>query len=144
MALRVRDARGRSVDSLRSVEPITVEFEYTLDAPITGLRVGIYLLTMRGEYVFASFDTDDPELFERFSARPAGHYLSRGMLPANLLNEGRYVLGVNASSFRVRRYFQDEQALAFTVDAAGAPGKHWPEPRVGPVRPAIEWKIERQ
>jgi lipopolysaccharide transport system ATP-binding protein len=144
VALRVRDPRGRSVDSLRSVEPITVEFEYTLDAPITGLRVGIYLLTMRGEYVFASFDTDNPELFERYGARPAGHYLSQGVLPANLLNEGRYVLGVNASSFRVRRYFQDEQALAFTVDAAGAPGKHWPEPRVGPLRPAIEWKIERK
>ena len=143
VALRMRDIRGRSVDSLRSVEPITIEFEYALDAPITGLRVGFYLLTMRGEYVFASFDTDDPALFERYGARPAGHYLSRGVLPANLLNEGRYVLGVNASSFRVKRYFQDEQALAFTVDAAGAPGKHWPEPRVGPVRPAIEWKIER-
>jgi len=143
VGLRVRDSHGRSVDSLRSVEPITIEFEYTLDAPITGLRVGIYLLTMRGEYVFASFDTDDPEQFERFSARPTGHYISSGVLPANLLNEGRYVLGVNASSFRIKRYFQDEQALVFTVDAAGAPGKHWPEPRVGPVRPAIVWKIQR-
>lgn len=143
IALRVHDARGRSVDTLRSVEPMAIEFEYALDAPITGLRVGIYLLSMRGEYVFASFDTDDPELFERFSARPAGRYISRGVIPANLLNEGRYVLGVNASSFRVRRYFQDEQALAFTVDAMGAPGKHWPEPRVGPVRPVIDWKIER-
>jgi lipopolysaccharide transport system ATP-binding protein len=143
VALRVRDAQGRSVDSLRSVEPITVEFEYALDAPITGLRVGIYLLTMRGEYIFVSFDTDDPALFERFSTRPAGRYTSRGVLPPNLLNEGRYVLGVNASSFRVRRYFQDEQALAFSVDAVGAPGKQWPEPRVGPVRPIIEWKIEQ-
>ena len=99
---------------------------------------------MRGEYIFASFDTDDPGLFERFSVRSAGHYTSQGVLPANLLNEGRYVLGVNASSFRIRRYFQDEQALVFSVDAAGAPGKQWPEPRVGPVRPAIEWKIERK
>ena len=52
------------------------------------------------------------------------------------------MLGVNASTFRVRRYFQDEQALAFTVDAAGAPGMQWPEPRLGPVRPRLEWKIE--
>jgi len=28
-----------------------------------------------------------------------------------LLNDGRYVLGVNASSYRIRRYFMDEQAL---------------------------------
>jgi lipopolysaccharide transport system ATP-binding protein len=60
-----------------------------------------------------------------------------------LLNEGRYVLGVNASSYRIRRYFQDEHVLAFTVDGMGAPGKHWPEPRLGPLRPALEWKIER-
>jgi hypothetical protein len=45
---------------------------------------------------------------------------------------------VNASSFGVRRYFMDENALAFNVDISGAPGTQWPEPRVGPVRPRLE------
>jgi lipopolysaccharide transport system ATP-binding protein len=58
-----------------------------------------------------------------------------------MLNEGRYVLGLNASAFRVRRYFQDEQALAFTVDVTGAPGMQWPEVRQGPVRPRLDWQI---
>jgi lipopolysaccharide transport system ATP-binding protein len=142
LALRVRDAQGRSVDTLRSTEPVVVEVEYALDAPITGLRVGLYLLTTRGEYVFTSFDTDDPDLFERYSTRSPGRYLSRCEIPADLLNEGRYLLGLNASTFRVRRYFQDEQALAFTVDATGAPGKHWAEPRLGPVRPNLNWRIQ--
>jgi lipopolysaccharide transport system ATP-binding protein len=142
LALRVRDPRGRVGDILRSAEPITVEVEYLLEAPVTGLRVGVYLMTVRGEYVFTSFDTDDPLQFERLSVRPAGRYTSRCTLPANLLNEGRYVLGINASAYRIRRYFQDEQALAFTVDGTGAPGKHWPEPRLGPLRPALDWKIE--
>ncbi|MGE5221322.1 MAG: hypothetical protein ACM3PY_02720, partial [Omnitrophica WOR_2 bacterium] len=70
------------------------------------------------------------------------HFISRCTIPANFLNEGRYVLGMNASSFRIRRYFQDEHALAFTVDGIGAPGKQWPEPRLGPVRPVLDWKIE--
>jgi small subunit ribosomal protein S3 len=61
---------------------------------------------------------------------------------ANLLNEGRFVVGVNASAYRVRRYFQDEQALTFTVDATGAPGTQWPEPRLGAVRPRLEWQVE--
>ncbi len=142
VAIRVRDIQGRVVDTLRSSEPITVEIEYHLDTAVTGLRVGIYLLTMRGEYVFTSFDIDDPQQFERWGSRPAGRYISRCVIPANLLNEGRYVLNVNASSFRIRRYFQDEHALAFNVDATGAPGKHWPEPRLGPIRPALDWKIE--
>jgi lipopolysaccharide transport system ATP-binding protein len=143
MALRLRDRNGRIVDTLHSTEPFTIEIEYRLDKAITGLRVGIYLLTMRGEYVFTSFDLDDPGKFEQYAARSAGHYISHCTIPANLLNEGQYVLAVNASSFRIKRYFWDDHSLAFTVDATGAPGKQWPEPRMGPVRPALEWVIER-
>jgi lipopolysaccharide transport system ATP-binding protein len=143
MALRLRDKNARIVDTLRSTEPFTIEIEYRLDQSITGLRVGIYLLTMRGEYVFTSFDLDDPQQFEQMGVRTAGHYTSRCTIPANTLNEGRYVLAVNASSFRIKRYFWDDHSLAFTVDATGAPGKQWPELRMGPVRPALEWTIDR-
>jgi lipopolysaccharide transport system ATP-binding protein len=142
ISVRVCDANQRVSDTIRSTEPVYVTVEYVLDAPITGLRVGIYLLTMRGEYVLTSFDTDDPPLYERYGIRPAGHYLSRCIIPADFLNEGRYALGLNASAFRVKRYFQDEYALAFSVDASGAPGMHWAEQRFGPVRPRLSWQIE--
>jgi lipopolysaccharide transport system ATP-binding protein len=142
IALRVSNAKGQVLDTVRSTEPITIEIEYHLQHAVTGLRVGIYLLTMHGEYVFTSFDTDLPEQFERFSVRPAGRYISRCQIPANLLNEGRYVLSINASSYRIKRYFQDDHALTFTVDGTGAPGKHWPEPRLGSLRPALDWQIE--
>jgi lipopolysaccharide transport system ATP-binding protein len=60
-----------------------------------------------------------------------------------LLNEGRYVLAVNASAFRIKRYFQDENALVFNLDGTGAPGKQWPEARLGPIRPVLDWQINR-
>jgi lipopolysaccharide transport system ATP-binding protein len=142
-SLKVKDRSGKVVDTIRSTEPVTLEFEYRLDAPVTGLRIGIYLGTMRGEYVFTSFDTDEPTLFETHSTRNAGKYLSRVTIPADTFNEGRYSVGVNASSFGVRRYFMDENALAFNVDISGAPGTQWPEPRVGPIRPRLEWKIDK-
>lgn len=143
VALRVCDQHSRAVDSHRSTDPIRVEFEYRLDAPLTGLRVGIYLLTMRGEYVFTSFDTDDESMFEQHGTRPAGCYVSRCHIPENLLNEGRYVLGVNASAFRIKRYFHDDHVLVFNVDGTGAPGKQWAEVRLGPIRPRLEWKIDK-
>ncbi len=143
IALRIKDQRGKIVDTVRSTEPVTVEWEYQLDAPLTGLRVGMYLSTMRGEYVFTAFDVDDARQFEQFGARPAGHYFSRCCLPADFLNEGRYSLGVNASSFAVRRYFMDENALSFNVDVSGGPGTQWPELRQGPVRPRLDWTIEK-
>jgi len=142
VSIRVRNPQGNVVDTLRSTEPVTIEIEYELDAPITGLRVGMYLLSMRGEYILTSFDTDDPEQFDRKSIRKAGHYVSRCTLPADMLNEGRFMIAVNASTFRVKRYFQDEQALTFNIDAAGAPGMHWLEPRLGPIRPRLTWNIE--
>jgi lipopolysaccharide transport system ATP-binding protein len=143
IALRLKDRTGKVVDTVRSTEPVKLEFEYRLDAPLTGLRVGIYLSTMRGEYVFTSFDTDDAKHYEQFGARPAGHYVSCCTLPPDLFNEGRYSVGVNASSFAVRRYFMDENALSFNVDVSGAPGMQWPEMRVGPLRPRLEWQIEK-
>ncbi|MEW5870884.1 MAG: ABC transporter ATP-binding protein [Chloroflexota bacterium] len=141
LALRICDAKGQVVETVRSTEPLTIEMQYCLDAPITGLRVGLYLQTARGELVFTSFDTDDIAQFESHTTRQAGSYVSRCEVPADFLNEGRYVLGVNASSYRVQRYFQDEQALTFTVDAAGAPGMQWPEVRQGLVRPRLNWQI---
>jgi lipopolysaccharide transport system ATP-binding protein len=144
ISLRIVDHRGQVVDTVRSTEPFFIEMEYHLDEPVTGLRVGLYLLTTRGEYIFTSFDTDDPQLFEHYGIRPDGQYISRCAMPADMLNEGRYMLDVIASSYRVKRYFYHEHVLSFNVDASGAPGMHWAEPRPGPLRPRLTWEIERQ
>jgi lipopolysaccharide transport system ATP-binding protein len=144
VSMRVLNRQQQVSDTLRSTEPIQVEVEYLLTAPIAGLRVGIYAMTSRAEVIFTTFDTDDPQQYDRLSTRPAGKYVSRCTIPADTFNEGRYMLGVNASSFKVKRYFHDEQALLFNVDAAGAPGMQWPEPRQGSIRPRLEWKVEVQ
>jgi lipopolysaccharide transport system ATP-binding protein len=142
IALRLRNKDGQIVETARSVEPLSIVVEYELSEAITGLRVGLYLMTTRGEYVFTTFDTDRPELYDRFGVRPAGRYESVCTVPGNFLNEGRYIVGLNASSYRIKRYFQDEHALTFTVDGTGAPGMQWAEPRPGPVRPDLDWRIE--
>ena len=141
LALRVVDHQGRIVDRVNSTEDFDVEFEYELRQGVTGLRVGLYLNTSRGEPVFVSFDTDDPHRYERLTDRGSGRYVSRCRLPGNFLNGGTYVLGVNASTFQIRSYFTDEYALTFSVDPTGAPGTHWSETRRGPVRPALEWEV---
>lgn len=144
IALRILDSHQRVVETVRSTEPFTIQMEYRLEAPISGLRLGIYLMTTRGEMVFTSFDTDLPELYNRFPVRPAGHYISYCTIAPDFLNEGRYVLGINASTYRVKRYFQDEQAMTFTVDGSGAPGMQWLEPRQGPIRPRLDWQITKK
>ncbi len=141
IALRVLDQDGRVVDQVASTKPFSVEFEYELSEDIAGLRIGLYLATSRGEPLLTSFDTDDANAFERHSVRVEGRSLSRCQFPANLLNGGRFVLGVNASSFGIQSYFTEEQGLSFRVDGTGAPGSQWPEPRSGAFRPALNWEI---
>jgi lipopolysaccharide transport system ATP-binding protein len=140
-ALRVIDNLGRISNQVGSTQPFDFEFEYQIDEDITGLRVGIYLATSKGEPVFTSFDTDSNEAYEQYPVRPSGIHRSRCTIPANFLNEGRFVLGVNASSFRIQSFFTDEHALTFSVDGSGSPGSHWQESRRGPLRPALEWEI---
>jgi lipopolysaccharide transport system ATP-binding protein len=140
-ALRVLDHQGRVVDQVLSTESFSIEFEYELEEPITGLRVGLYLYTSRGEPVFTSFDTDDPGRYEQWLERSRGKLVSRCHIPANFLNGGTFVLGVNASTFQIRSFFTDEHALTFTIDPTGAPGTQWAEPRRGPVRPALDWEV---
>jgi lipopolysaccharide transport system ATP-binding protein len=142
IAVRVKSKAGYTTDNLLSTEPINVEVEYSLDSDITGLRVGIYLMTSRGEFVFTSFDTDEPSKYEHYRTRKAGHYVSRCTIPPDTLNEGRFVIGMNASSYMVRRYFGDERALNFNVNSTGAPGMQWVEVRNGPVRPRLDWEIK--
>ncbi len=142
LSLRVLNPLGKVVDTVRSIEPVTIEFDYQLSAPVTDLRVGIYLLNTHGEHIFTSFDTDDQSQYERYGVRAAGRYISRCTLPPDFLNEGRYILGVNASVFRVRRFFQDEHTLAFAVDSTGAPGMQWLETRLGFMRPRLLWAIQ--
>ena len=140
-AVRLYDHQGKPSSQVFSAEGFQIEFEYDLLEDVTGLRTGIYLYTNRGEPILNSFDTDATEAFETFPVRKAGSYVSRCHIPAHFLNSGRLVLGVNASSFRIRSYFTDEHALTFDVDGTGAPGSHWPERRMGSVRPALEWEI---
>lgn len=141
VSLRIRNSKEAIVDTVRSTEPLTIEMLYRLTEPIKGLRIGIYLLTSRGEHVFTSFDTDTPEQYEKYVLRQAGEYVSRCIIPANLLNGGRYIVGINASAYRVKRYFQDENALIFNVDISGAPGTQWAENRMGTIRPRLDWQI---
>lgn len=142
ISIRVLSNTGVVSDTIRSTEPAHIEFEYQLDEDITGLRVGMYIISTRGEFILTSFDVDDQDNYEKFSIRKAGKYISRCTIPADLLNEGRFVIGVNASIFKIRTYFHDEQALVFNVNGTGAPGTQWPEPRTGMIRPRLHWEIE--
>jgi lipopolysaccharide transport system ATP-binding protein len=144
ISVKILNKEGVVSETVRSTENVQLEINYELKESIKGLRVGLYLLTTRGEYIFTTFDTDDAAQYDKYIVRERGRYTSRCTIPADTLNEGRFVVGVNASSYRIKSYFHDDQALIFNVDASGAPGMQWAETRMGPIRPRFAWKIEAE
>ena len=144
ISIKLLNREGIVSDTIRSTEEIRLQVDYELKDDIKGLRVGVYLLTTRGEYILTSFDTDDALMYEKTPVRERGRYTSTCTVPADFLNEGRFIVGMNASSYRIKSYFHDDQALIFNVDASGAPGMQWAETRMGPIRPRFAWEIEAE
>ena len=141
-SIKVKNKDGYVSDTVMGMDDNFVELEYELKEDVRGLRVGVYLYNMRGEMIFTSFDTDNLDLFGEYEIRPAGKYMSRCRIPAQLLNEGQFSLSMNASVFRVKRYFQGDQLVTFNVDGTSTAGKQWKENRRGAIRPTFDWTIE--
>ena len=95
-----------------------------------------------GEILFLSFDRDSLANHQRYSVRERGYYISRCVIPGNLLNTGTYVIGVSASIPNVAHLFFDPYAIQITVDVTGAVATQWAESRGGFLRPALDWNIE--
>ncbi len=84
IALRVCNPRNQVVDTVVAADGFSLELEYQLNESISGLRVGFYMLTTRGEYVFTTFDTDDPGLVSDLHLAACWPVYQPGADPAEL------------------------------------------------------------
>ncbi len=134
--MRLKNRLGQVVDAVRSTEPHHGRSGVRPGCADHGLRVGLYLTTARAN----TSGLRSIPMTRRSSkliryARPGGRSAAC-TIPPDFLNEGRYILGVNASAYRVRRYFQEEQALSSPwtrrmrrlAMAGAAPGPGAPAP----------------
>ncbi len=140
-AVRIRNASGATTDTLDVAKPFTVEVEYEVRQLLPYAMIYFTLRTADGIAVLTSVDAYDGLVGER--GREPGIWVSRCTIMGNLLNEGAYVLDVTGAHPMVEYFFQEEAALAFTIEQTGSvigvfPGE-WP----GVVSPALPWSIER-
>ena len=142
IALRVCNGNGRVTDLVKASQTFSIEMEYDILQPIRNLAVVIKLYSNLEELLFISSDVDDPARMGQYPVRPAGHYISRCHIPANLLNSGYFFLGIGASVPNVCRYFWEQHSVRFTVDETGGVGTQWAGERGGFFRPALGWDID--
>ncbi|MBA3768250.1 MAG: ABC transporter ATP-binding protein [Acidobacteria bacterium] len=144
LALRIRDHNQEVATQVRSSEEFTIEVEYLLRERVRDLRVGIFLYAVTGECIFGSFDVDEPERHEQYAYREPGHYTNICHIPANLLGQGKFTIGLNLGIYSIISYFSKDNLLVFDVDNTGSVGSQWQEPAAGYLRPKLDWEIVNQ
>jgi len=137
-SVHIRNERGQITSRFDVRKPFWVEICYTLIRPLPFCRVGLLVTTVQGITVFEAYDADD----EQYSGpREPGHYVSKGMIPGDLLNSNRYILSVNAGIPGIRNLAFLEGVLAFDIEDAGAVGSHMHDRRDGIIRPRLCWEV---
>jgi lipopolysaccharide transport system ATP-binding protein len=143
IAVRVCKANSTVTDLVSSSQPFSIDVEYELIEPIRNVRVQVKLYGSEGTHLLTSSDTDDPLRYKSYHVRQPGHYVSRCYIPANLLNNGVFMVGVSVAVPHVQQYFAAHNCVRFAVSADGV-GSHWTEARGGLCRPALDWDIQRR
>ena len=100
------------------------------------------LLTEDGVVVFASHDQNYPWHFQELP-RPVGRYVSRCVIPGNLLNAGYYLISPGADVPCVEVIFFEELTLGFHVEQTGAAASRYPEKVPGVICPVLEWQLDK-
>jgi lipopolysaccharide transport system ATP-binding protein len=134
---RVHNSHGSVSSTVESTKPFSVEIEYEITRPLWNLRVGFFLRTSAGGYVFDSHDADDPE---SRSGRDPGHYTACCHIPGNLLGPGTYLISLNAGIYNVASFAREENILVLEVVNTSARGTI--SPRGGVIQPQFTWKQE--
>lgn len=136
-ACRIKNGQNKVTTSLDARKDFSIELEYEILESLPFCRVGFKVLTTDGITVFASYDTDNVELTE---LRKPGRYISTCIIPAYLLNTGRYLVSVAAGNARTKTFVHLPNILSFDIFETGSTGSEIVSKREGVVRPKLAWQ----
>jgi lipopolysaccharide transport system ATP-binding protein len=140
-AVRVRDASGEVTAIAGIREAIAVEMEYDVLRAGYRLMPNFHFLTEDGMIAFQTHDID-PEWLGR--PRPAGRFVSRVVVPGNLLNECTMFVsaGMQAMEPTIPQFYEPDAVAFQVVDGLeaeeSARGDHGGTIH-GAVRPKLDW-----
>jgi lipopolysaccharide transport system ATP-binding protein len=139
VAARVLDENGVVSSHLDSRRDFTLEVDYRVLRPLSGLRVGFFMQSSEGVAVCGS---NDPEAWPDATRQP-GCYTSRCLFPGNVFNAGKYSAYFGAD---VPPFFSPLVAtpycVAFTIEDLVGHGPY-KEQLPGIVKPPLKWSVQR-
>ncbi len=142
-AVRLKTEDGRIGNTVAITNPIEIEMEYDVLKPGYSLLPHFQLVNEEGVLVFKAIDID-PEWRKR--SRPMGHFVSRALIPGNLLQEGLHFVWVALITLEpMMVQFFEPDVVAFQVTEStvedSARGDYAGDIS-GVVRPLLKWTTE--
>ena len=143
LAVRVRTEDNQTNEAVDIRKPVGIEMEYEVLQPGHILHPNFHFFNEEGVYVFVAAE-HDPLWLRR--PRPTGRFISRALIPGNLLSEGSLIVGAALTiPDPVEVLFHAREAVAFQVvdsldgdSARGDYGGRIP----GVVRPLLQWNTQ--
>ncbi|MEO8324332.1 MAG: ABC transporter ATP-binding protein [Nitrospirota bacterium] len=141
--IRVRGNDGYVSETVDISEPLQIEIEYEVLQPGLEFRIYFHVFNEEGIEAFVSIDNDSAWVKR---PRPLGRYVSKSVIPGNLLSEGRYFIGptIGTENPSIKRLGVND-AVAFHVidsmDGNGARGDSTGN-IPGVVRPLLKWETQ--
>jgi lipopolysaccharide transport system ATP-binding protein len=138
--LRILAPDGTFTGHIDIHKPFTIEIEYQITERLTQFRLGMKVVTPDGTIAFSTSDSVDSAYDD--GPRDPGHYLTRCLIPANLLNENFYNLTVSADIPTKDILFLEDSAIGFSAEQTGGLSARFPEKWPGVVCPQLKWETE--
>lgn len=144
-AIRIRADNGAITDAVDISRSIGIEIEYEILQPGYVVMPTFSLWNGDGICLLTSMDQNSSW---RNQARPAGRYVSTGVIPANLLSEGMHTINSALWTMEPTRKieYSVKDVVAFQVidSCSGDTARgDWVSDLAGVIRPFLEWSTEK-
>ncbi len=145
LAVRALDADRKISSAMKITQPIAIEIEFEVLAPGHILMPHFHVFNEEGVRLFAALDQDTQW---RGKPRPAGRYISRGWIPANLLSEGLLYVSPALTTLQPDiPQFIARDAISFQVvdsrhEGAESARGDYARNIKGVIRPLLTWETD--
>jgi lipopolysaccharide transport system ATP-binding protein len=137
-SVRLMNDAGEVRALFDATQPIGIEIEYDLTAPLAGSRAVLAVVTTEGELAFQSTDHN-----ARDATMGPGRYRTACTIPGGLLNGRMYGVEIGFDVPGGRTIAARRLYLTFAVAAATDQGAAFPELWPGVVNPTLRWATTR-
>jgi lipopolysaccharide transport system ATP-binding protein len=120
-------------------QEVGVEYEYEVIKSGYQPIPNVHVYNIKGDFVFVSSETTSEKFLEK------GIYKAVMWIPANLLNDGRYLVGIALSTLIPEKiHFYQQEALIFdVVEDMELRDSEYRGSMPGVIRPKLEWQTNK-